>query len=64
MSKKSEPPDLSSDQAFAAIGLIPDGGNHFHMVRALGYKRAFAPTMLASRPRASLRRRSICAQRS
>ncbi|MEM1315139.1 MAG: enoyl-CoA hydratase/isomerase family protein [Pseudomonadota bacterium] len=29
-------------QAFAAIGLIPDGGNHWHMVQALGYKRAYA----------------------
>ena len=29
-------------QAFAAIGLIPDGGNHWHLVRALGYKRAYA----------------------
>lgn len=29
-------------QAFAAIGLIPDGGNHWHLLRALGYKRAYA----------------------
>ncbi len=29
-------------QAFAAIGLIPDGGNHWHLVQALGYKRAYA----------------------
>ena len=28
-------------QAFAAIGLIPDGGNHWHLARALGYKRAY-----------------------
>ena len=29
-------------QAFAAIGLIPDGGCHWHLARALGYKRAYA----------------------
>jgi 2-(1,2-epoxy-1,2-dihydrophenyl)acetyl-CoA isomerase len=28
--------------AFAAIGLIPDGGNHWHLVQSLGYKRAYA----------------------
>ena len=28
--------------AFAAIGLVPDGGAHWHLVRALGYKRAYA----------------------
>lgn len=27
--------------AFSAIGLIPDGGASWHLVRALGYKRAF-----------------------
>ncbi|MGG7567473.1 enoyl-CoA hydratase/isomerase family protein [Rhodovulum sp. DZ06] len=29
-------------EAFAAIGLIPDGGAHWQLVRALGYKRAYA----------------------
>lgn len=29
-------------EAFAAIGLVPDGGAHWHLVRALGYKRAYA----------------------
>ncbi|MBI3286241.1 MAG: enoyl-CoA hydratase/isomerase family protein [Burkholderiales bacterium] len=36
---------MSSDAyiylAFSAIGLIPDGGATWHLVRALGYKRAF-----------------------
>ena len=27
-------------QAFAAIGLVPDGGASWHLVRSLGYKRA------------------------
>lgn len=27
-------------QAFAAIGLVPDGGASWHLVRALGYKKA------------------------
>lgn len=29
-------------EAFAAIGLIPDGGAHWHLLRALGAKRAYA----------------------
>jgi len=36
-------------QAFAAIGLIPDGGNHWHMVQALGYKRAYAAIIEAEK---------------
>lgn len=33
-------------QAFTAIGLIPDGGASWHLVRTLGFKRAFE-TMIA-----------------
>ncbi|SES78010.1 enoyl-CoA hydratase/isomerase family protein [Oceanicella actignis] len=36
-------------QAFAAIGLVPDGGNHWHLVRALGYKRAYQAIVEAPR---------------
>jgi 2-(1,2-epoxy-1,2-dihydrophenyl)acetyl-CoA isomerase len=35
--------------AFAAIGLIPDGGNHWHLVQSLGYKRAYAAIVGASK---------------
>ncbi|MFO7854519.1 MAG: enoyl-CoA hydratase-related protein [Paracoccaceae bacterium] len=40
-------------QAFAAIGLIPDGGNHWHLLRALGYKRAYAAIVGAEKLPAS-----------
>jgi 2-(1,2-epoxy-1,2-dihydrophenyl)acetyl-CoA isomerase len=36
-------------QAFAAIGLIPDGGAHWHLVRALGRKRAYELIISAGR---------------
>lgn len=36
-------------QAFAAIGLIPDGGTHWHLVRALGRKRAYELIISAGR---------------
>lgn len=36
-------------QAFAAIGLIPDGGAHWHMVRAMGRKRAYEFIISAGR---------------
>jgi 2-(1,2-epoxy-1,2-dihydrophenyl)acetyl-CoA isomerase len=36
-------------QAFAAIGLIPDGGTHWHLVRALGRKRAYEMIVSAGR---------------
>lgn len=29
-------------QAFAAIGLVPDGGATWHLINSLGYKRAYA----------------------
>ena len=36
-------------QAFAAIGLIPDGGAHWHMAQALGLKRAYAAIVEAEK---------------
>ena len=41
-------------EAFAAIGLVPDGGAHWHLVRALGYKRAYAAIVGAEKIPASV----------
>ncbi len=39
--------------AFAAIGLVPDGGASYHLIRALGYKRALQLVVEAGRLQAN-----------